>query len=75
MTGVITQDVEKILPDAVSKSGPCTLSNGEEIDNVLIVDKDRIFLGNAQNASLWRGTVNKSLDILMSFEPRAVCIF
>ena len=47
MTGVIAQDVEKILPDAVSKSGPCTLSNGEEIDNVLIVDKDRIFLGNA----------------------------
>ena len=45
MTGVIAQDVQRVLPDAVSTSGPCTLANGEEIDNVLIVDKDRLFLG------------------------------
>ena len=46
MTGVIAQDVQKVLPDAVSRSGPCTLSNGQAIDDVLIVDKDRIFIGN-----------------------------
>ena len=46
MTGVIAQDVQKVLPDAVSRSGPCTLSNGQAIDDVLIVDKDRIFIGS-----------------------------
>ena len=46
MTGVIAQDVQKVLPDAVSRSGPCPLSNGQAIDDVLIVDKDRIFIGN-----------------------------
>ena len=49
MTGVIAQDVEKVLPDAVGRSGPCTLSNGQQIDNVLIVDKDRIFLGKSRS--------------------------
>ena len=46
MTGVIAQDVQRVLPDAVSRSGPCTLSNGQAIDDVLIVDKDRIFIGS-----------------------------
>jgi hypothetical protein len=42
---VIAQEVQKILPDAVSSSGPYLLNNGELIDDMLIVDKDRLFLG------------------------------
>jgi hypothetical protein len=44
-TGIIAQDIRKILPDAVSSSGPYMLSSGEEIDDMLIVNKDRLFLG------------------------------
>ena len=44
-TGVIAQEVQKILPDAVSSSGPYLLNNGELIDDLLIVDKDRLFFG------------------------------
>jgi hypothetical protein len=44
-TGVIAQEIQKILPDAVSSSGPYLLNNGELIDDMLIVDKDRLFLG------------------------------
>ena len=47
-TGVIAQDIQKILPDAVSSSGPYLLNNGELIDDMLIVDKDRLFLGKNQ---------------------------
>ena len=42
---MIAQEVQKILPDAVSSSGPYLLNNGELIDDMLIVDKDRLFLG------------------------------
>ena len=45
-TGVIAQDVQKVLPDAVSSGGQMFLSNGEEIGDMLIVNKDRLFLGN-----------------------------
>ena len=46
-TGVIAQDVQKVLPDAVSSGGPMFLSNGEEIGDMLIVNKDRLFLGKS----------------------------
>ena len=42
---MIAQEVQKILPDAVSTSGPYQLNNGEVIEDLLIVDKDRLFLG------------------------------
>ena len=45
---MIAQDIQKILPDAVSSSGPYLLNNGELIDDMLIVDKDRLFLGKNQ---------------------------
>lgn len=44
-TGIIAQDIRKVIPDAVSSSGPYVLSNGKEIDDMLIVNKDRLFLG------------------------------
>merc|ERR1712020_166297 len=49
-TGVIAQDVAKILPDAVytSRKGqnPFVLESGELVDDVMIVDKERLFLEN-----------------------------
>ena len=44
-TGIIAQDIRRVFPDAVSSSGSCVLANGQKVDNMLIVDKDRIFLG------------------------------
>ena len=44
-TGIIAQDIRQVLPDAVSSSGSYVLANGKEIDDMLIVNKDRIFLG------------------------------
>lgn len=45
-TGIIAQDIRQVLPDAVSSSGSYVLANGKEIDDMLIVNKDRIFLEN-----------------------------
>ena len=45
-TGVIAQHVQQILPDAVSRSqNNVKLANGRELQNMLIVNKDRLFLG------------------------------
>ena len=43
--GVIAQDVRRILPDAVENAGDVSLENGENVPNMLIVNKDRLFLG------------------------------
>ena len=45
-TGVLAQEVEAVLPDAVKRSGPVTLSDGSVIDDLLVVNKDRIYLEN-----------------------------
>lgn len=45
-TGILAQEVQKILPDAVRESGDVVLPSGERIDNFLIVNKDRIFMEN-----------------------------
>ncbi|RXG67872.1 Myelin regulatory factor [Armadillidium vulgare] len=45
-TGVIAQEVKKVLPDAVRETGDVTLYNGEKIDNFLLVNKERIFMEN-----------------------------
>ena len=50
-----------MLPDAVSSSGSYVLANGKEIEDMLIVNKDRIFLG-------------KSKELIFS-KYRAVIIF
>ncbi|KAL3841766.1 hypothetical protein ACJMK2_019868 [Sinanodonta woodiana] len=46
MTGVIAQEVRDLLPDAVKETGDIVLGNGQKIDNVLVVNKDRIFMEN-----------------------------
>ena len=43
--GVIAQDVGAIIPDAVESAGDVTLANGRPVINMLIVNKDRLFLG------------------------------
>uniref|UniRef100_A0A8C5PVB9 Myelin regulatory factor n=1 Tax=Leptobrachium leishanense TaxID=445787 RepID=A0A8C5PVB9_9ANUR len=45
-TGVIAQEVQEILPDAVKKSGDVLCANGETIENFLVVNKERIFMEN-----------------------------
>ncbi|XP_029008383.1 myelin regulatory factor isoform X2 [Betta splendens] len=45
-TGVIAQEVQKILPEAVKEGGDVVCSNGETIPNLLVVNKERIFMEN-----------------------------
>ena len=43
--GVIAQEVGSIIPDAVKSAGDVTLANGRSVNNMLIVNKDRLFFG------------------------------
>lgn len=46
-TGVIAQEIRKVLPDAVKESTGCIqLANGQVIENFLFVNKDRIYMEN-----------------------------
>lgn len=45
-TGIIAQEVKELLPSAVKEVGDVTCSDGEKIDNFLMVDKEQIFMEN-----------------------------
>ncbi|KAK3779932.1 hypothetical protein RRG08_054185 [Elysia crispata] len=45
-TGVLAQEIMEILPDAVQETGDFVLSNGETIENFLVLNKDRLFMEN-----------------------------
>ncbi|XP_073507879.1 myelin regulatory factor-like protein isoform X2 [Phyllobates terribilis] len=45
-TGIIAQEVRNVLPHAVRDTGNVTCENGETIENLLMVDKDQIFMEN-----------------------------
>lgn len=45
-TGVIAQEVKELLPRAVKQAGDITCSDGETIKNLLLVDKEQIFMEN-----------------------------
>lgn len=45
-TGVLAQEVQQIIPDAVKHAGDMVMSNGEKIENFLVVNNDRIFMEN-----------------------------
>ncbi|KAM3925376.1 myelin regulatory factor-like protein [Leptodactylus fuscus] len=45
-TGIIAQEVRNVLPHAVKEAGNVTCENGETIENLLMVDKDQIFMEN-----------------------------
>ena len=38
-TGVLAQEVQKVLPDAVKETGDIILPNNQTIDNFLVVNK------------------------------------
>ncbi len=40
-TGVLAQEVKQVLPDAVKETGDVILSDGEKIENFLVVNKVR----------------------------------
>lgn len=43
---MLAQELEQVLPDAVTHTGRVTMANGEVIDDLLVVNKDRIYLEN-----------------------------
>ncbi|XP_067856102.1 myelin regulatory factor-like protein [Heptranchias perlo] len=45
-TGIIAQEVKEILPSAVREVGDVTYTNGDKIENFLMVDKEQIFMEN-----------------------------
>ncbi|XP_021360927.1 myelin regulatory factor-like isoform X3 [Mizuhopecten yessoensis] len=45
-TGVIAQEVREVLPDAVMETGDVLLPGGQKIQNLLVVNKERIFMEN-----------------------------
>lgn len=45
-TGVLAQEVQRILPDAVKQAGDIKLATGDKIENFLVVNNDRIFMEN-----------------------------
>ncbi|CAH0712941.1 unnamed protein product, partial [Brenthis ino] len=45
-TGVLAQEVRRVLPDAVKEAGDVALPNGDGIPRFLVVNKDRIFMEN-----------------------------
>ena len=51
--GVIAQDVRKVLPEAVTSGGRFEMADGRRLDEMLIVNKDRLFLGESLTPSLY----------------------
>ncbi|XP_033123849.1 myelin regulatory factor-like isoform X2 [Anneissia japonica] len=45
-TGVMAQEVQSVMPDAVKETGNVTLADGHVVDNFLVVNKDHIFMEN-----------------------------
>ncbi|XP_042901013.2 myelin regulatory factor [Parasteatoda tepidariorum] len=45
-TGIIAQEVQNLIPDAVQGAGDIVLPDGQHIENFLVVNKDRIFMEN-----------------------------
>ncbi|XP_046741510.1 myelin regulatory factor-like protein isoform X4 [Diprion similis] len=62
-TGVIAQEVQRILPEAVLPAGDIVLPNGQRIDNFLVVNKERIFMENI-------GAVKELCKVTDSLETR-----
>ncbi|XP_050527388.1 myelin regulatory factor-like protein isoform X3 [Daktulosphaira vitifoliae] len=45
-TGIIAQEIQEVLPEAVTNAGGIELSNGDVCNDFLVVNKDRIFMEN-----------------------------
>ncbi|XP_071630934.1 uncharacterized protein [Temnothorax longispinosus] len=62
-TGVIAQEVQQVLPEAVLPAGDIVLPNGQRIENFLVVNKERIFMENV-------GAVKELCKVTDSLETR-----
>ncbi|XP_048463596.1 myelin regulatory factor-like protein [Rhincodon typus] len=62
-TGIIAQEVKEILPSAVRDVGDITYTNGDKIENFLMVDKEQIFMENV-------GAVKELCKLTDNFEKR-----
>ncbi|XP_072341194.1 myelin regulatory factor-like protein [Scyliorhinus torazame] len=62
-TGIIAQEVKEILPSAVKEVGDVTYTNGDKIENFLMVDKEQIFMENV-------GAVKELCKLTDNFEKR-----
>ncbi|XP_067907295.1 myelin regulatory factor-like protein [Heterodontus francisci] len=62
-TGIIAQEVKEILPSAVREVGDVTYTNGDKIENFLMVDREQIFMENV-------GAVKELCKLTDNFEKR-----
>uniref|UniRef100_A0A8D8WJW5 Myelin regulatory factor n=1 Tax=Cacopsylla melanoneura TaxID=428564 RepID=A0A8D8WJW5_9HEMI len=62
-TGIIAQEVQRILPEAVSSAGDVQLPDGTRYDNFLVVNKDRIFMESV-------GAVKELCKVTQNLENR-----
>nr|XP_039267671.1 uncharacterized protein LOC120342770 isoform X3 [Styela clava] len=62
-TGVLAQEFQQVLPDAVKETGDVELQNGDTIPNFLVVDKDRLYMENV-------GAVKELCKLTGNFESR-----
>jgi len=65
--GVIAQEVQNILPDAVRNNGPANLETGK-IDNVLTVNKERIYMAGVGAVKELSGITDNIIDKIDELE-------
>lgn len=51
-TGVIAQEVQQVLPEAVKETGNLDLGNGTQIENFLVVNKVKKIIPSIRYVSL-----------------------
>lgn len=44
--GVMAQDVQRVMPDAVRTNGSVTLADGNVVEDLLVVNRERVFMEN-----------------------------
>lgn len=45
-TGILAQELQEVLPDAVRQTNQMIFTEDELIDNLLVVNKDRVYMEN-----------------------------
>jgi len=65
--GVIAQEVQNILPDAVRNNGPASLNSGK-IENVLTVNKERIYMAGVGAVKELSGITDNIIDKIDELE-------
>ncbi|KAL5248655.1 hypothetical protein ACHWQZ_G017741 [Mnemiopsis leidyi] len=65
--GVLAQEVQNILPDAVRNNGPANLESGK-IENVLTVNKERIYMAGVGAVKELSGITDNIIDKIDELE-------